>query len=67
MSGGEVLEAETLERAFAHLKANGIKVDKARMDCGSYSQEVVNVTCCNCNTFYSRTTTSAGSTCPSRS
>jgi len=34
-------QAETLERAFAHLKANDIKVDKARMDCGSYSQEVV--------------------------
>ena len=34
-------QAETLERAFAQLKANGIKVDKARMDCGSYSQEVV--------------------------
>ena len=47
-------QAETLERAFAHLKANGIKVDKARMDCGSYSQEVVEVTCCNCNTFYIR-------------
>ena len=47
-------QAETMERAFAHLKANGIKVDKARMDCGSYSQEVVEVTCCNCNTFYIR-------------
>ena len=47
-------QAETLERAFAHLKANGIKVDKARMDCGSYSQEVVEVTCCNCYTFYIR-------------
>ena len=47
-------QAETLERAFAHLKANGIKVDKARMDCGSYSKEVVEVTCCNCNTFYIR-------------
>ena len=47
-------QAETLERAFAHLKANGIKVDKARMDCGSYSQEVVEVASCNCNTFYIR-------------
>ena len=47
-------QAETLERAFAQLKANGIRVDKARMDCGSYSQEVVEVTCCNCKTFYIR-------------
>ena len=47
-------QAETLERAFAHLKANGIKVDKARMDCGSYSQEVVEVASCNSNTFYIR-------------
>ena len=47
-------QAETLERAFAQLKANGIKVDKARMDCGSYSQEVVEVASCNCNTFYIR-------------
>ena len=47
-------QAETLERAFAQLKAHGIRVDKARMDCGSYSQEVVEVTCCNCNTFYIR-------------
>ena len=47
-------QAEILERAFAQLKANGIEVDKARMDCGSYSQEVVEVTCCNCNTFYIR-------------
>ena len=29
-------------------KTLGIKVDKVRMDCGSYSQEVVEVTCCNC-------------------
>ena len=47
-------QAETLERAFAHLKVNGIKVDKARMDCGSYSQEVVEVASCNSNTFYIR-------------
>jgi hypothetical protein len=47
-------QAETLERAFAQLKANGIKVDKARMDCGSYSQEVVEVVSCNCKTFYIR-------------
>ena len=47
-------QAETLERAFAKLKANGIKVDKARMDCGSYSQEVVEVASCNSNTFYIR-------------
>lgn len=47
-------QAETLERAFAQLKAHGIRVDKARMDCGSYSKEVVEVACCNCNTFYIR-------------
>ena len=47
-------QAETLERAFAQLGANGIRVDKARMDCGSYSKEVVEVACCNCNTFYIR-------------
>ena len=47
-------QAETLERAFALLKDNDIKVDKARMDCGSYSKEVVEVACCNCNTFYIR-------------
>ena len=47
-------QAETLERVFAKLKANGIKVDKARMDCGSYSQEVVEVASCNSNTFYIR-------------
>ena len=53
-AGVKLDQAETLERAFAQMKANGIKAGKARMDCGSYSEEVVEVTSCNCKTFYIR-------------
>ena len=53
-AGVKLEQAETLERAFAQLKEEGVEVDKARMDCGSYSKEVVEVTSCNCKTFYIR-------------
>ena len=47
-------QAETLRRAFGIAGKRGVTFDKARMDCGSYSEEIVKVTSENCNTFYIR-------------
>ena len=47
-------QAETLRRAFEAAEARGIKFDKARMDCGSYARDIVEVVSKHCETFYIR-------------
>ena len=45
---------ETLENVFTLLKANNIKIGRARMDCGSFTQNVIEKVASNCKTFYIR-------------
>jgi hypothetical protein len=52
-------QASTLLRAYNLLKKNGIKINRSRMDAGSYSKEVINVVASNSNLFYIRANKSA--------
>jgi hypothetical protein len=45
---------ETLENVFSLLKVNNIKIGRARMDCGSFTQNVIEKVESNCKTFYIR-------------
>jgi hypothetical protein len=47
-------QEETLQRAFGVLSSAGIKVAHSRMDCGSFTKEVVKVVEANSNYFYIR-------------
>lgn len=47
-------QGETLRRAFELAAGRGVSFRKARMDCGSYSEEVVRVVGENCKEFYIR-------------
>jgi hypothetical protein len=47
-------QAETLDRAYRLLKDNGIKINRSRMDAGSYSEEIVKVVAENSRLFYIR-------------
>ena len=47
-------QGETLRRAFEIAKERCVTFQKARMDCGSYSEEVVKVADENCKKFYIR-------------
>ena len=46
-------QKETLERIFKRLEASEIYI-RARMDCGSCSQEIVDMVGCHCRHFYIR-------------
>lgn len=48
------LQAETLEKAYSTLEENGIKVGQSRMDCGSYSKEVIKTVASHSDLFYIR-------------
>lgn len=52
-------QASTLLRAYNILKKNGIKINRSRMDAGSYSKEIINVVASNSNLFYIRANKSA--------
>ena len=52
-------QASTLTRAFKHLNENDIYVNRARMDAGSYSKEIIEVVASNSNLFYIRANKSA--------
>lgn len=45
---------QVLERCYKILKANGINIDKSRMDAGSYSKEIVKVVSKYSKSFYIR-------------
>lgn len=47
-------QAETLKRSFKSLYDRGIKIDRCRMDCGSYSEEIVGTVHGYCRKFYIR-------------
>lgn len=48
------MQEETLERFFLRIIAAGIKIGRARMDCGSYTRKVIEMCLKHCNTFYIR-------------
>ena len=47
-------QAETLKRAYNLLNDNGIKINRSRMDAGSYSEDIVKVVAENSQLFYIR-------------
>lgn len=47
-------QADTLQRAFETAKSRGVRFGRARMDCGSYSKDIVDITSRHCDTFYIR-------------
>ena len=47
-------QKETLERIFKRLEASGVHVARARMDCGSCSEEIVGMVEAHCKYFYIR-------------
>ena len=47
-------QQDTLKRIFTRLADEGIKIRRARMDCGSFSKDIVNVVEQNCDRFYIR-------------
>lgn len=47
-------QSETLERAYELLQTNGIKINRSRMDAGSYAKEIIEVVSKNSNLFYIR-------------
>ena len=47
-------QAETLERAYKLLNDNKIKINRSRMDAGSYSEDIVSVVAKNSKLFYIR-------------
>ncbi len=47
-------QQDTLERIFTRLENNGILINRARMDCGSCSEEIVDTVKAHCRHFYIR-------------
>ncbi len=47
-------QADTLQAAFDLLMAKNIHIDRSRMDCGSFTKEVIDVVEKNCKRFYIR-------------
>jgi len=47
-------QASTLSRAYHLLKENGIKINRSRMDAGSYSKDIINEVASNSKLFYIR-------------
>ena len=47
-------QASTLSRAYGLLTENGIKINRSRMDAGSYAKDIINVVASNSKLFYIR-------------
>lgn len=47
-------QADTLKRCFSRLEAQGITINRARMDCGSFSQEIIRMVEDHSYNFYIR-------------
>lgn len=47
-------QSDTLERIYTNIEANGITIDRSRMDCGSCSREIVETVERHCRRFYIR-------------
>ncbi len=52
-------QAETLERSYSLLESEGIKINRSRMDAGSYSKEIIDVVDKYSKLFYIRANKSA--------
>lgn len=52
-------QAATLSRAYNLLSTNGIKINRSRMDAGSYAKEIIDVVAANSKLFYIRANKSA--------
>ena len=52
-------QAETLTRAYHLLQSEGIKINRSRMDAGSYAKEIIDVVARNSQLFYIRAHKSA--------
>jgi len=53
-------QAETLTRAYELLLSEGIKINRSRMDAGSYSKDIINIVDKNSKLFYIRANKSVG-------
>lgn len=47
-------QAETLQASYDLLKSKNINIDRSRMDCGSFTKEIVNTVSANSKRFYIR-------------
>lgn len=47
-------QEDTLQRAYELLEAEGVKVNRSRMDCGSYSKEIIDMVDKHSKRFYIR-------------
>ena len=47
-------QADTLKRIFSRIEAKGMRINRARMDCGSCSREIVETIEKHCGKFYIR-------------
>lgn len=47
-------QAELLNDAYGLLKSRGLKIGRSRMDCGSFTKEIIDVVSKNSETFYIR-------------
>lgn len=47
-------QSETLQSTYDLLKSKKIRIDRSRMDCGSFTKEIVKVVEANCKRFYIR-------------
>lgn len=47
-------QTKTLTAAYGLLKSNGIRIDRSRMDCGSFSKDIIKTVESNCERFYIR-------------
>ena len=50
----KIAQAETLARLYGLLRENGIKINRSRMDAGSYAKDIIDTVSKNCNLFYVR-------------
>lgn len=47
-------QAATLERAYSLLQSQGVKINRSRMDAGSYAKEIIDIVAKNSQLFYIR-------------
>lgn len=47
-------QADTLERIYSNIEGHGIRIGSSRMDCGSYSQDIIKVVMAHSERFYIR-------------
>ncbi|MBK5247505.1 MAG: IS1380 family transposase [Peptostreptococcaceae bacterium] len=47
-------QAETLQAAYEMLESKNIRIDRSRMDCGSFTKEIIETVEVNCKRFYIR-------------